>query len=63
MKNTRDSDKKYRISQETLQAASITDCTGLIPAAPVTMEEYESYRDVYSFVPPYDEKEDIIHQP
>ncbi len=63
MKNKLDSDKKYHISQETLQAASSTDCTGLIPSAPINMAEYESYREIYSFVPPYDEKEDTIRQP
>ena len=63
MKNKLDSDKKYHISQETLQAASSTDCTGLIPAAPVNYSEYESYQEVYSFVPPYDEKKDTIRQP
>ena len=46
MKNKLDSDKKYHISQETLQAASSTDCTGLIPSAPINMAEYESYREL-----------------
>lgn len=33
-------------------AASTQDCTGLIPAAPVSSAELESYRDVYNYQPP-----------
>ena len=34
-------------------ACSPTECTGLIAHAPLTEEEYESYRDIYDFQPPY----------
>ena len=33
-------------------AASTTDCTGLIPSAPVSKAERESYEDVYLYTPP-----------
>lgn len=33
-------------------AASTTDCTGLIPSAPVSRAERESYEDVYLYTPP-----------
>lgn len=33
-------------------AASTHDCTGLIPSAPVSEEELESYEDVYHYRPP-----------
>lgn len=33
-------------------AASSTDCTGLIPANPESKAALESYRDVYHFEPP-----------
>lgn len=33
-------------------AASTQDCTGLIPFAPQTEAELESYCDVYHFEPP-----------
>lgn len=33
-------------------SCSIHDCTGLIPSAPVTNEEIESYEDLYHFLPP-----------
>ncbi len=31
------------------QVSSATDCTGLIPAAPCTEEEIESYKEMYHF--------------
>ena len=34
-------------------AASTTDCTGLIPSAPHTKAELESYRELYQFDAPY----------
>lgn len=33
-------------------AASTTDCTGLIPSLPISKAEIESYQDVYRFEPP-----------
>lgn len=33
-------------------AASTTDCTGLIPSAPISKTERESYEDVYLYTPP-----------
>ena len=33
-------------------AASSTDCTGLIPAGPVDEEELKSYEAVYHYQPP-----------
>lgn len=33
-------------------ACSQTECTGLIPHAPLTEEEYESYMDIFDFGPP-----------
>ena len=33
-------------------AASSTDCTGLIPSLPTTEAELESYNDVYQYRPP-----------
>ena len=33
-------------------AASTQDCTGLIPSAPVSEAELESYEDVYHYRPP-----------
>ena len=33
-------------------AASTTDCTGLIPAAPISKEEKDAYKDVYLYTPP-----------
>ncbi len=34
-------------------AASTTDCTGLIPSAPASRAELESYQNMYQFEPPY----------
>lgn len=34
-------------------AASTTDCTGLIPAAPQTSAELESYEELYAYCPPH----------
>ena len=33
-------------------AASTQDMTGLIPSDPVSVEELESYEDLYHFLPP-----------
>lgn len=33
------------------KAASVTDCTGLIPAAPISRAELESYEELYRFLP------------
>lgn len=33
-------------------AASMHDCTGLIPSEPVSVEEIESYEELYHFLPP-----------
>lgn len=35
------------------KSASMTDCTGLIPSAPQSDYELESYEDVYPFRPPH----------
>ena len=51
--------KREKTNQEILDsydylanAASSMDCTGLIPAAPHSEEELESYQDVYQFETP-----------
>ncbi len=46
-----DSDKKYRINDDfdVLNSCSTTDLTGLIPSAPASDEELESYNDIYTF--------------
>ena len=33
-------------------AASSWDCTGLIPSAPLSRAELESYEEIYHFTPP-----------
>ena len=33
-------------------AASSTDCTGLIPALPGSEEELEAYNELYQYLPP-----------
>lgn len=33
-------------------SASTNDCTGLIPSAPISKSQLESYEDVYQFTPP-----------
>lgn len=33
-------------------AASMQDCTGLIPSEPISVEEIESYEELYHFLPP-----------
>lgn len=41
-------------------AASSQDCTGLIPAAPVSAAEVESYEDLYHFLPPNADAKEIL---
>lgn len=38
--------------QDYMNSGSSTDCTGLIPSAPLNDAEFESYQDVYGFLPP-----------
>lgn len=53
--------KKKKTDNETIiesydylgRAASTTDCTGLIPSAPVSRYELESYEDIYYYRPPH----------
>lgn len=33
-------------------SASVNDCTGLIPSAPQSKEELQSYKDLYDYTPP-----------
>lgn len=42
-------------------SASSQDCTGLIPATPETMEQYESYNDIMNFEPPMLYYEDVTN--
>lgn len=51
--------KKPKLNQDILEsydylsnAASPTDCTGLIPTPAQTPDERESYEEVYHFLPP-----------
>ncbi len=37
--------------EQLMHVSSGQDCTGLIPAAPVTEDEYESYEETYDFLP------------
>lgn len=58
MKNDNCADTKYNTTPDTLQAASTTDCTGLIPAAPMSREEYSAYLELYPFLPASGKKDD-----
>lgn len=40
-------------------AASSQDCTGLIPSEPVSVSELEAYEDLYHFLPPNSDVENI----
>lgn len=40
-------------------AASSQDCTGLIPSEPISEGELEAYEDLYHFLPPNGEAENI----
>lgn len=37
-----------------IQSCSTTDCTGLIPSAPVSDAEVEHYNQLYKFLPEHD---------
>lgn len=58
MKNDNRADNKYNTTTDTLQAASTTDFTGLIPAAPMSRDAYNAYLELYPFLPPSDKKDD-----
>lgn len=40
------------LSDKYLNAASSTDCTGLIPSDPKSYDELESYKEVYNYQVP-----------
>lgn len=42
-------------------AASSTDCTGLIPSLPVSDAELEAYNDVYQYKPPVIKEKSSSH--
>lgn len=37
--------------EQLMNVSSDRDCTGLIPAIPQSEEEFQSYEDVYDFLP------------
>ncbi|MGN0699611.1 MAG: hypothetical protein ACI4J8_01280 [Oscillospiraceae bacterium] len=41
---------------EGMNISSADDCTGLIPAAVLDDEQYDSYAELYSFLPPEGER-------
>ncbi len=49
--------KQQFTEQDYIKSGSSTDCTGLIPSAPLNDEEFYNYQDVYSFLPPPPDEE------
>lgn len=43
-------------------AASCQDCTGLIPSAPASSSELESYEELYHFLPPAGKTDSIAEK-
>ncbi len=41
----------YGEFDDTMNTGSASDCTGLIPSAAVSESEYDSYEDLYDFLP------------
>ena len=39
------------LDMDYVNTASTTDCTGLIPAAPVSKAEMEAYEELYPYLP------------
>lgn len=59
MKQKKQAEGSCKTNQEIIDAydylsnaASMQDCTGLIPSEPVSAAELESYEDLYHFLPP-----------
>lgn len=50
-------DKQEFVQQDYIKSGSSTDCTGLIPTAPLNDAEYDSYQELYSFLPPPPDEE------
>ncbi|WP_343209321.1 hypothetical protein [Anaerolentibacter hominis] len=46
-----------------INACSATDCTGVVPAAPASEAEMESYLEVYDFLPTTVRKKSKDSQP
>ncbi len=48
-----DPDEEYwdDLADDSMKVSSGTDCTGLIPSAPLTDYEFGSYTDLYDFLP------------
>lgn len=59
MKQNKQTNDSCKTNQEIIDAydylsnaASMQDCTGLIPSEPESSAELESYEDLYHFLPP-----------
>ena len=48
-KNDVTDEKLKHLDAGAVNASSSMDCTGLIPAAPVSEDELQSYRELYDF--------------
>lgn len=66
MKPEKHSDRIGKTNEEIIDAydylsnaASVHDCTGLIPSEPVSKAELESYEELYHFLPPNSKAENI----
>lgn len=53
--------RNYNIEEPQMDLDFVTcsakDCTGLIPARNLSMDEAESYEDLYPYLPPHNEFE------
>ena len=50
------------LDMDYVNTASTTDCTGLIPAAPVSKAEMEAYEELYPYLPSAVTKEEMKKQ-
>ena len=47
---SKNNDQKYNIQALPIQACSVMDCTGLIPARPENEEDWENYEELYPYL-------------
>ncbi len=50
-------EKQEFCEQDYIKSGSASDCTGLIPSAPLDDAEFDSYNEVYNFLPPPPDEE------
>lgn len=62
MKKKNITTNNYHIEDIDIQACSVMDCTGLIPATPATEDELKNYEELYPYLAKTTQKSDSAQE-